>query len=198
MASGPVDSLGLSGDRFRVNADEKSIREDNGRFPGILRRPVDRQPLVLSLSACECRVMARTTRGRGRGGRGRGRGLVEEPVLSEAQNSARGPVSGQQTLHDGQTASVTASVGAGVGPVGAGVGSVGAGFGPVEAGGVGAAGAAVAAAGVAQAGDDRLTDLLRQLLERLPGAVPRIGTGSFAGGVKPEEADEWRMEQNFR
>ncbi|KFK21871.1 hypothetical protein AALP_AAs66653U000100 [Arabis alpina] len=49
MASGPVDSLGLSGVRFRVNADEESIREDNDRFPGILRRPVFRQPLGMSI-----------------------------------------------------------------------------------------------------------------------------------------------------
>ncbi|KFK22981.1 hypothetical protein AALP_AAs50418U000100, partial [Arabis alpina] len=112
--------------------------------------------------------MARATRGRGRGGRGRGRGLVEEPVVSEVQSSARGPAAGQQSVHDGQTASVTASVGASVGPVGAGLG-------PVEAGGAGGAVpavGAVAAAGVAQARDDRLADLLTQLLERLPGAVP--------------------------
>ncbi|KFK22460.1 hypothetical protein AALP_AAs57345U000100, partial [Arabis alpina] len=115
--------------------------------------------------------MARGTRGRGRGGRGgrgRGRGLVEEPVVSEVQSSAHGPAAGQQSVHDGQTASVTASVGASVGPVGAGLG-------PVEAGGAGGAGpavGAVAAAGVAQARDDRLADLLTQLLERLPGAVP--------------------------
>ncbi|KFK23239.1 hypothetical protein AALP_AAs50221U000100, partial [Arabis alpina] len=91
--------------------------------------------------------MARAARGRGRGGRGgrgRGRGLVEEPVVSEAQSSAHGPAAG-------------------------------AGLGPVEAGGAGGAGpavGAVAAAGVAQARDDRLADLLTQLLERSPGAVP--------------------------
>ncbi|KFK28821.1 hypothetical protein AALP_AA7G053400 [Arabis alpina] len=119
--------------------------------------------------------MARAARGRGRGGRDRGRGLVEEPVVSEAQSSVHGPVAGQQSVHDGQTASVTTNVGAGLGPVEAGVGPVGAGLGPVEAGchgGVVAAGGAVVAAGVAPAGDDRLADLLRQLLERLPGAVP--------------------------
>ncbi|KFK23335.1 hypothetical protein AALP_AAs49143U000100, partial [Arabis alpina] len=97
--------------------------------------------------------------------RGRGRGLVEEPVVSEVQSSAHGPAAGQQSVHDGQTASVTASVRASVGPVGAGLG-------PVEAGGAGPAVGAVAAAGVAQARDDRLADLLTQLLERLPGAVP--------------------------
>ncbi|KFK22651.1 hypothetical protein AALP_AAs56506U000100, partial [Arabis alpina] len=92
-----------------------------------------------------------------------------------------GPVAGQQSVHDGQTA----SVGAGLGPVGAGVGPVGAGLGPVEAGGaggVGAAGGTVAAAGVAQAGDDRLADLLRQLLERLPGAVPVAGSSVTTSG----------------
>ncbi|KFK31785.1 hypothetical protein AALP_AA6G158000 [Arabis alpina] len=142
--------------------------------------------------------MAKGTRGRGRGGRGgrgRGRGPVDEPVMS--------------------------LIGAGLGPVEVG-----------GAGGVGAARGAVAATGVVQAGDDRLADLLRQLLDRLQGAVhmqtrvlprvaevklraavvdevpsyirmmeqmQRIGTGSFAGGVKPEEADEWRMrlERNF-
>ncbi|KFK41319.1 hypothetical protein AALP_AA2G114600 [Arabis alpina] len=109
--------------------------------------------------------MARTTRERGRGGRGRGRGPVDESVLSEAQSSTRGAATVQQTLHDGQTANVTASVGTGLGPVGAGLD-------PVEAGGVGAARGAGVAAGVAQAGDDRLVDLLRQLLERLLGAVP--------------------------
>ncbi|KFK22559.1 hypothetical protein AALP_AAs56191U000100, partial [Arabis alpina] len=75
--------------------------------------------------------MARGARGRGRGGRGgrsRGRGLVEEPVVSEVQSSAHGPAAGQQSVHDGQTA----SVGASVGPVGAGLG-------PVEAGGAGPA-----------------------------------------------------------
>ncbi|KFK23856.1 hypothetical protein AALP_AAs44707U000100, partial [Arabis alpina] len=110
--------------------------------------------------------MARGAKGRGRGGRGgrgRGRGLVEEPVVSEVQSSAHGPAAGQQSVHDGQTASVTASVG----PVGAGLGPVEAG----GAGGVGPAVGAVAAAGVAQARDDRLADLLTQLLERLPGAV---------------------------
>ncbi|KFK29224.1 hypothetical protein AALP_AA7G105500 [Arabis alpina] len=64
---------------------------------------------------------------------------------------------------------------AGLGHVGTGLGYVGAGLGPVEAGGaggVGAIGVTVAAVGVAQAGDDRLGDLLRQFLERLPGAVP--------------------------
>ncbi|KFK22480.1 hypothetical protein AALP_AAs45747U000100, partial [Arabis alpina] len=86
--------------------------------------------------------MASGARGRGRGGRGRGRGLVEEPVVSEVQSSAHGPAAGQQSVHDGQTASVTASVGTSVGPVGAGLG-------PVEAGGAGGAGPTVGAVSAA-------------------------------------------------
>ncbi|KFK26871.1 hypothetical protein AALP_AA8G304400 [Arabis alpina] len=112
--------------------------------------------------------MARGTRGcrrGGRGGRGRGRGPVDKPVMSEAQSFTHGPATVQQTSHDGQTASVTASVRAGLGPVGAGVG-------PVEAGGVGAAGGAVAAAGVAHAGNDRL-------VEAIVGGV--TGCGAIAG-----------------
>ena len=70
-------------------------------------------------------------------------------------------------MYDGQTVSVTVSVGVSVGSVGVGLGSVEAG----GAGGVGSAVGAVAVAGVVQARDDRLADLLIQLLERLPGAV---------------------------
>ncbi|KFK31775.1 hypothetical protein AALP_AA6G157100 [Arabis alpina] len=103
--------------------------------------------------------MARTTRGRGHGGRGRGRGLVEEPVLSEAQSSARGSVPVQQAMH---MAPVLPRV-AGVQPR-----------------------ATVA---------DEVPSCIRMMEQ-----MQRIGIGSFAGGVKPEEADERRMslDRNFR
>ncbi|KFK29222.1 hypothetical protein AALP_AA7G105100 [Arabis alpina] len=108
----------------------------------------------------------------GRGGRIRGRGPVDEPVVSEVQSSTHGPVTVQQTWHEGAGG----------------------------AGGVGVARGAVAAACVAHAGDDRLEVQPRAAVAdevpsyiRMIEQMQRIGTSSFAGGAKPEEAEEWRM-----
>ncbi|KFK24093.1 hypothetical protein AALP_AAs46780U000300 [Arabis alpina] len=133
------------------------------RFEQARNRTIEEKIIFLRAFNKITRQMARGVRGHGRGGQNRGRGPVDELVVSEAQSSTHGLVIVQQKLHEGQTASVSASVRAG----GAGAGLVEAG----GAGGAGTAGGAVAAAGVAQARDDRLDDLLRQLLEQLLGAV---------------------------